>query len=277
MTTDSSVGSADRQLGAFAHVDKTDSGEFISRLDEMRALESFRLYKQATYGLLNLKPGAHAADVGCGTGEDAKALAEIAGPDGKVVGFDLSEAMVGQARERHGGVPGLEFVSAPVDRLGLEDDSLDGIRADRLLIHVPDPVAALEEMVRVLKPGGRIVVSEPDMPGFWVASDDHRTTDIVARAIAGSCVTPYLPRDLYAMFRDRGLTDIGYEVRAMTSFDLRAASRILDFETVLKLMVGKGMLHEKQAESWVGNLQARAAADRFVAQLAIVIVSATKP
>lgn len=277
MTSESALGSRDRQLGAFSHVDQTDSDEFINRLDEMRALESFRLYKKATYELLNLTAGSRAADIGCGTGEDARAMAAITGPEGRVTGVDLSEAMVSQARGRHTDVPGLDFACGPGEKLGFEDGSLDAIRADRVLIHVPDPEATIDEMVRVLKPGGRICISEPDMPGFWVASADPKTTDLVARAIAGSCATPYLPRDLYGMLRSRDLGDIRYEVRAMTSFDLAAASKILDFEAVLKLMVGKGMLHEKQAKVWLADLQTRAAQGRFVAQLAIMIASATKP
>lgn len=277
MATGNSQDAADRQLGAFAHVDRTDSGEFISRLDEMQALESFRAYKRVTFDLLNLQAGSKAADIGCGTGDDAAILAGVAGPGGHVTGFDLSEAMVAESRARHSAVPGLEFTSASSDSLGLADRSLDGIRADRVLIHVPDPHATLDEMIRVTKPGGRIVISEPDMPGFWVASSDYATTALIVGAIARSCVTPYLPRDLWAMFNDRGLRDIDYVVRTITSFELAAAAKVLDFAAVLKLMVGKGALDEAGAAAWLDDLTQRGRGGRFVAGLSIMIASATKP
>jgi ubiquinone/menaquinone biosynthesis C-methylase UbiE len=266
-----------RQLGAFANVDKTDSDEFIARLDQMQALDSFRAYKRLTFDLLRLAPGMKAADVGCGTGEDARALADITGAGGEVIGFDLSEAMITQSHARHPNVPGLRFACAPSNALGLPNDCLDGIRADRVLIHVPDPTATLDEMIRVTRPGGRIVVSEPDMPGFWVASDDYATTELIVRAIASSCVTPFLPRDLWALFCDGGLTDVSYMVQAITSFDLSVAAKVLDFNAVLKLMVHNGLLDQARATTWSNDLQTRGRTGRFVAGMNIMVASATKP
>jgi ubiquinone/menaquinone biosynthesis C-methylase UbiE len=266
-----------RQLGAFSNVDKTDSDDFIARLDRMHALDSFRAYKRKTFDLMKLGPAMKTADVGCGTGEDARALADIVGAEGEVIGFDLSEAMIAQACTRHAGVPGLRFECAPSDALRLPDDDLDGIRADRVLIHVSDPSATLDEMIRVTKPGGRIVVSEPDMPGFWVASDDYATTELVIRAIASSCVTPFLPRDLWAIFRDHGLADISYTVQTITSFDLSAVAKVLDFSAVLKLMVYNGSLDQTRAMAWSDDLQTRGRTGRFVAGMNIMLVSATKP
>jgi ubiquinone/menaquinone biosynthesis C-methylase UbiE len=277
MTTNGSNEMLSRQLGAFADVDKTDSDDFIARLDQMQALDSFRAYKRITFDLLNLAPGMKAADVGCGTGEDARALTEITGARGEVIGFDLSEAMIAQSNARHPNVPGLRFACAPSDTLGLSNDYLDGIRADRVLIHVPNPTATLDEMIRVMRPGGRIVVSEPDMPGFWVASHDYATTELVVRTIASSCVTPFLPRDLWAMFCDRGLTDISYTVRAITSFDLSVAANVLNFNAVLKLMVHNGLLDQVRATAWYNDLQARGRTGRFVAGMNIMVASATKP
>lgn len=264
-----------RQLGAFADVDKTDSGEFIARLDQMQALDSFRAYKRMTFDLLRLAAGMKVADVGCGAGEDARALAAIAGAGGEVIGFDLSEAMIAQSRMRHA-EPGLRFVCSPSDALGLSDNYLDGIRADRLLIHVPDPMATLDEMIRVTKPGGRIVLSEPDMPGLWFASDDYAASELIIKAIAGSCATPFLPRDLWAAFRDRSLADINYTVLAITSFDPSVVAKVVDFDAVLKLMVYKGLLDEKRAAAWSNDLKARGRTGRFVAGLNMMVVSATK-
>jgi ubiquinone/menaquinone biosynthesis C-methylase UbiE len=267
----------ERQLGAFANVDKADSEDFISRLDQMQALDSFRAYKGTTFELMRLSPGMKVADIGCGTGEDARALADIIGIEGEVIGFDLSEAMIAESCARHSNVPGLRFACASSDELKLPDNYLDGVRADRVLIHIPDPSAALDEMIRVTKPGGRIVLSEPDMPGFWVASNDYATTALVVSAVASSCITPFLPRDLWTLFRDRGLADITYTVRAITSFDLSVVSKVLDFNSVLKLMVHKRLLDEPRAMDWANDQQTRGRTGRFVAGLNMIMVAATKP
>ena len=277
MTSEDLNEAHDRQLGAFANVDKANSEDFISRLDQMQALDAFRAYKGATFELLRLSPGTKAADVGCGTGEDARALADMTGGEGEVIGFDLSEAMIAESCARHSNVPGLRFAYASSDALKLPNDYLDGIRADRVLIHVPDPSATLDEMIRVTRRGGRIVLSEPDMPGFWVASNDYATTALVVRTVASSCVTPFLPRDLWTLFRDRGLADISYTVRAITSFDLSVVSKVLDFSAVLKLMVHNRLLDEPRAMEWSNDQQTRGRTGRFVAGLNMMVVAATKP
>jgi ubiquinone/menaquinone biosynthesis C-methylase UbiE len=266
-----------RKLGDFAHVDTADAGNLVARLDAMHALRSFQVYKQETFELLRARPGARLADVGCGTGEDARAMAGLVAPDGEVTGFDLSVAMLDQARGRHAGVPGLDFVNAPADALGAADESFDAVRADRVLIHVPDAAGALREMIRVTKSGGRVVISEPDMPGCWVASSDYATTDQIMRQIAQSCIAPYLARDLMAMFRDAGMDEVALSVRTVLAFDPASVGKILDFGSVIKGMLSHGLLSEDQAQKWMTDFAERGLNGRFAAGVNIMIVSGTKP
>jgi ubiquinone/menaquinone biosynthesis C-methylase UbiE len=274
--TDSDHDSKARQLGAYANVDSADAGNLVSRLDAMHALDSFRLYKQETFDLLRLRPGLSVADIGCGTGEDARRLSDLVGPEGAAVGFDLSEAMLAQARVRHADSSWLTFNNAPADALGVSTDSFDGVRADRVLIHVPDPYKALNEMIRVTRPGGRIVVSEPDMPGCWVASRDHAVTDRIMREIAGSCISPYFARDLWPTLQDAGLKDVSLSVRTVTVFDPDSVGRILDFASVVNNMLTKNLLSEEEASRWGGEMADRGRDGRFVAGLCIMIAAGTK-
>lgn len=266
----------DRQLGAFANVDNTDHADFIERLDEMHGLDSFKQYKLETFRLMRIAPGMAVADVGCGTGEDARGLSRFVGETGQVTGFDLSEAMIASATTRHAGVAGLGFQQAPGDKLGIADNSLDAIRADRVLIHVPDPSATIDEMIRVTRPGGRIVISEPDMPGFWVASDDHATTGVLVGAISKSCRHPYLPRDLWALFHDKGVKDLEITVRTITSNEIGAIAKVLDLQAVMMLATQAGLIAPATAEAWMQDVTTRAQTGRFVAALSIVMMSGTK-
>lgn len=103
-------------------------------------------------------PGLAVADVGCGTGYMARALVRVAE---RVICIDHSGAMLAQARERlvaH--LDRVEFRAGELDRLPLADGEVDAVFASLVLHHVPDLFAALREMRRALKPGGRLVVTD---------------------------------------------------------------------------------------------------------------------
>ena len=99
-------------------------------------------YKARTYEVLGA--ARRILDVGCGPGNDLSAV----GPD-RAVGLDPSLAMCGRARERGGRV-----VAGDAHMLPFADGAFDGVRADRVLQHLADPVEALAEMVRVTGHGG---------------------------------------------------------------------------------------------------------------------------
>ena len=107
---------------------------------------------------LDLAPGATALDVGCGTGRAVAVLRERVGPDGAVVGVDLTPEMLAAAHAK--GPPGA-LVLADVDRLPLATGRVDAVLAAGLLTHVPDPTATLRELRRVTRPGGTLAVFHP--------------------------------------------------------------------------------------------------------------------
>ena len=146
----------------FTRVDDTrDTSFFVQFLDARTGIEGERQVKELEMTMLAVDPGACVLDVGCGTGDDAREIAGLVGPNGKVVGLDSSAAMVEESRKRtsSSSLP-VEFVQGDVYKLQFPDRSFDRTRADRVFVHLQDPERALDEMVRVLKPGGRVVVSD---------------------------------------------------------------------------------------------------------------------
>src|SRR5262249_14549020 len=92
---------AHRPIGDFGAVDSSgDPGFFVGYLDQASALSWARAYKPRTIAMLGLAAGHHALDVGCGTGDDVRAMAALVAPTGRVVGLDGSAAMVAEARRR---------------------------------------------------------------------------------------------------------------------------------------------------------------------------------
>ena len=268
---------AAQQLGGFADVDRAGADAYVSRLDAMHALQSFQAYKGESFGRLGLGPGASVAEIGCGAGEDARRLAGLVAPGGRVVGFDASEAMVREARSRHGEVEGLSFVQGDAAALEAADGGFDAARADRVLLHVPDPDRVLAEMARITRPGGRIMACEPDMPACWVAADDMELSELVMRRIAHSCAHPYMARELWGRFRALGLKDLSLTVYPVTAFSPEAIEKTLHVQAVLQAMVAKGAVEPGRAAAWAADLAERGRTGRFVAGVSIMTVCGTKP
>jgi arsenite methyltransferase len=109
---------------------------------------------------LNIPPGGIALDVGCGTGSVTASLARAAGPDGLALGVDISEPMLARAVRAEAG-PQIGFLRADAQRLPLRDQTVDAVISVAVLQLLPDPAAALAEMVRVLRLGGRLAVMVP--------------------------------------------------------------------------------------------------------------------
>lgn len=108
----------------------------------------------------SLMPGERVLDVGCGSGGAARAAAEIVGPTGMVVGVDPCRRALEVARQRAPEDVPMAFVQAPAERMhGVEDKSFDCVVASLSLEEFQDLHAAMGEIRRVLRPGGRFVAS----------------------------------------------------------------------------------------------------------------------
>ena len=104
-----------------------------------------------------LAPGGSALDIACGSGKLTADLARLAGAAGRVVGLDFSPQMLEVARREH---PRLKFLEGDALNLPFEDASFDASTIAFGLRNLADPVRGLREMLRVVKPSGRVVVLE---------------------------------------------------------------------------------------------------------------------
>ena len=118
---------------------------------------------------LNIPPGGVALDVGSGPGNVTASLARAAGPEGLALGVDISEPMLARAVRNEAG-PQVGFIKADAQRLPLRDNTVDAVVSTAVLQLVPNPTAALVEIARVLRPGGRLAIMVPTVgraARFW--------------------------------------------------------------------------------------------------------------
>jgi demethylmenaquinone methyltransferase / 2-methoxy-6-polyprenyl-1,4-benzoquinol methylase len=134
------------------------------RLGTILSLGLDRRWRAAAVENSRVRPGDAVIDVAAGTGKLAAVLADRVGPFGRVVAVDLSPAMVERGSAATRDLVQLEFVLADAMALPFDDGRFDAATIAFGLGTLPDLVAGLKELRRVVRPGGRVVCLEPTMP-----------------------------------------------------------------------------------------------------------------
>ena len=189
-------------------VDRTaDPVARVSYLDAVTGLEAAQAYKRQTFALMAIRPGHTVLDVGCGTGDDLRKLAELVGPSGHVIGVDRSEAMLREARARTEGLS-VECRVGDAHQLEFPANMFDACRSDRVFQHLEQPRQAIAELVRVTRQGGRVVVFDPDYDTLVVDAADKKLTRRIVAFISDSHREGWMGRRLRALAAQSGLVDV---------------------------------------------------------------------
>ena len=143
--------------------------KIYNRYDSMNSIISFqqhRLWRRDVMKQMQVSPGDHVLDVCCGTGDWTMTLADAVGKTGKVIGLDFSANMlsVGIKKKMKQRISHVEFEHGNAMELPFEDNSFDYVTIGFGLRNVPDYQQVLNEMYRVVKPGGKVVCLETSQP-----------------------------------------------------------------------------------------------------------------
>lgn len=199
------------EVGKFNQPDASPA-YFIDFLDFLDKREDIRKIRAVAAKHLNLSAGQKVLDLGCGIGGATFPLAEITGPAGLAAGVDISSAMVEAATSRSAGRAGVEFRVGEAGAIPYPDRFFDAARCERVFLYVPDRLAAIQEMKRVLKPGGRIALIDVDVDATGIYSNKRELTRKMTSAVAATVANPNSARDLPALARKSGLKDLRVEL-----------------------------------------------------------------
>lgn len=263
----------------YRDVDASDSALLAAWLDTLAAHPDFRALKAASIGLLDLRPGMVAVEVGCGVGDEVRTMAHIVGPSGRAVGIDSSAGMIARARSRlaPGALPGCELVVADAHALPIEDATVDAVRIERTLQHVEDPPLALAEVARVLRPGGRLVAWEPDWGTLMVAGTPGDVGDLVCARRTAAFRQPRLGRELPGMVAAAGLLVERVDTGVHKTLDPAFGEAEFSFLREARLAVAEGVLTSESCAAWEADLARRAEDGGYLAAVSAVRVLATRP
>jgi ubiquinone/menaquinone biosynthesis C-methylase UbiE len=162
--------------------------------------------------LAGVSPGMRVLEAGSGTGAGARVAAAMVGPSGGVVALDASSGRSADGRRRaaEAGLANLDFVAGEVTAPPFREGSFDLVWSRFLFGYLPDPDAALAALVRLVRPGGRVVIGEVDGHGLWHWPVPPRVAEALPRfeAVLGRAFDPFAGRKLYHRFRRAGLAQV---------------------------------------------------------------------
>ncbi|HEY9436006.1 MAG TPA: methyltransferase domain-containing protein [Blastocatellia bacterium] len=238
----------------FTAVDQTSDPKFFVRLlDEAGSLDSIQDCKHKMLKLLDPQKGHRILDVGCGAGEDVMALARLVGSEGLVTGLDKSDTMIkeGKKRSANSGLP-VAWVLGDAESLDFADDTFDSCRAERIFGHIDDPRKPLAEMIRVTRPGGRIVIYALDVDAFIFNGADRALNRKVVHALCDSFRNGWSGRQLPGMVRNSGLVDTFIIPHTII---IPLTTLMTGMEGVLERMQEDGVLTNDEISRWRQQLE----------------------
>jgi ubiquinone/menaquinone biosynthesis C-methylase UbiE len=213
-------------------------------------------YKGAVFRLLGAVAGSRILDVGCGRGDDVIELARMVGPSGLVIGVDMRAEHIAMARRRTQGMHlPLQFVVGDAHSLTFAAESFDACHADRTLRMLDNPAQGLAEMQRILKIGGRIVVSDLDWGTLVVDDVDRAVTRIVSDSVTDGVRNGWIGRQLYGMFRHSGLRVISVTGFTVIFTEYAIADELLHLsEAARRARIG-GLISIEDELGWLNRLK----------------------
>lgn len=263
---------------SFNWSDETVNQAHVQHLERVTELSFVERYKRRSHQLMNLQEGHRVLDVGCGLGDDVMALVAQVGATGQVIGIDQSTTMIEQATARQGiqGRP-VEFHVMDARNMTFDDNSFDAVRSDRVLQHIPDVHLAIKEMIRVLKPGGIIVLNETD---WGTLTLDVSNRDVFRKIKAHhedtSIRNGWMGRNTIGYLADGQVENIATLGETAFFRDYDFTKRWGVWHGAVQSAKDAGIITADEANQHLQDLDTRAEAGKHMLTLTIFTVSATK-
>ena len=223
----------------------------VERLEQLYATRDVLRRRELVRAALGARPGDRILDVGCGPGFYVTELLEAVGRNGLVVGVDGSADMLAVAAKRAEGHDNVELHEADATALPVPDESFDRALSVQVLEYVRDVPAALAEMCRALRPGGRVLVWDVDWATVsWHATDAELTRRVLA-AWDKHLTHPSLPRTLAAQLRDVGFEHVQMDAHCFATTELIPDAYGGSLVPLLQQYVAEqGGMGQGEATSW---------------------------
>lgn len=256
-----------------------DPVDYLYHFDRCEAAQA---YRQAVVDAAQLQPGMSVLNVGCGLGGLTPLIRQQIGPKGRLLSVDLSVNLVELAKEAY---PGEEFkVGNVYDLQEIASNTFDVVMEDRVLQHLTRPQEAVQEMVRVCRPGGALVCGQPDWRTFVLDVSSagynpqteeagrrwgdirrppselkfdlgHRTRRVLDGVIPELSAYSYLGIALPRLLKSVGCRSDDLTVVPAVMEGRETIETVVPITYFARLAANKGTVTEKEGQAWLDRLE----------------------
>jgi arsenite methyltransferase len=252
-----------------------------AQLEEAYATSDMIAQREELRRTLRASPGETILDLGSGPGFLACELAQEVGATGRIVAVDISEDMNAISSKRIATVglgAGVEILKGDATALAFADATFDAAASMQVIEYLADPDAALNQLARVLRPGGRLVIVDTDWGSLVWAATDRGRADRVAAAWNEHLPDPYLPRSLAPRLRAAGF-EVG-EIRIVpilnTAYDVTTFSYNIA-PLIAAFVAGRGGVSGEEATEWLNDLAELQSQGRYFFSVNRYLFAASAP
>ncbi|WP_431930098.1 methyltransferase domain-containing protein [Micromonospora sp. RP3T] len=258
-------------MHGFTDVDRQPNPEaWVAVLDRLAEEPFYQAYQRRVRELLHPAPGRRYVEVGAGTGAGAASLRH----DHDVTVATVDRALTMAVAMRARGLS--QCAVADAHHLPFLDDSFDGAWADRTLQHLADPPAAIRELVRVVRPGGRIVLADPDYDTQVLDIADQGLARRVLRFRADVLLrNGALAHQHAGLLAAHGLLDVTVEPWTLLVRDPAAVDNVLGLRSWAATAAHRGALDPAEARAFEAQFDEAVGARRFTYAVTFFLTCAT--
>lgn len=247
-------------ISGFVDVDRASNpNSYVAYLERLNRYPGVWEYKQKSFELLELSTNDSVLDVGCGVGADVRTILVLPNAPQRLVGIDASHVMVKQA------ISAIEpelitsgrilFLQSDVHNLPFSNEAFDASRADRVFQYLEDPKQALREMIRVTKPGGRIVIINTSWEELQMNGVDEEIVETVRAVYRAIIPNPSIVSQLPQLCKEEGLADLVFYQATLSATGFRNLNELTLFDGAVVRAVNAHAITQEEANRSLASMQ----------------------
>jgi len=216
-------------------------------------------------------------DLGCGAGNDVIELAKITGEDVKIIGIDHDPVMLQQATEQSKEIGNVDFILSEAYPLPFEDETISGLRTERVIQHLYNPEQVISEISRILKKDGPLVIIETD----WSSLSFYTEFVDVQKKVNGYYTdvkinNGFAAAKLLSYLQQNNFRNIQFEIHPFVTDNLKTANELFKIEQMITEAAEKGHIREEEGRAFSDALQKADDGHYFACSVNLVIASCIK-